>query len=61
MVVATVRFAPGARTAAGQYLRIISGIGRFGTRDGKHPLLSGAPAGRPHGGVGAGEVEQVAL
>ena len=40
MVVATVRFAPGARTAwhshrRGQYLRITSGIGRFGTRDGK--------------------------
>ena len=40
MVVATVRFAPGARTAwhshdRGQYLRVTSGIGRFGTRDGK--------------------------
>lgn len=39
MVVATVRFAPGARTAwhsheHGQYLRVTQGIGRFGTRDG---------------------------
>jgi quercetin dioxygenase-like cupin family protein len=39
MVVATVRFAPGARTAwhshaRGQYLRVTQGIGRFGTRDG---------------------------
>lgn len=39
MVVATVRFAPGARTAwhshqQGQYLRITQGVGRFGTRDG---------------------------
>jgi len=40
MTVATVRFAPGARTAwhshaNGQYLRVTSGIGRFGTRDGE--------------------------
>ena len=40
MVVATVRFAPGARTAwhshaLGQYLRVTQGIGRFGTRDGR--------------------------
>jgi quercetin dioxygenase-like cupin family protein len=40
MVVATVRFAPGARTAwhsheKGQYLRVTAGIGRFGTRDGQ--------------------------
>ena len=40
MVVATVRFAPGARTAwhsheHGQYLRVTQGVGRFGTRDGK--------------------------
>lgn len=39
MVVATVRFAPGARTAwhsheKGQYLRVTAGVGRFGTRDG---------------------------
>jgi quercetin dioxygenase-like cupin family protein len=39
MVVATVRFAPGARTAwhfhaRGQYLRVTQGVGRFGTRDG---------------------------
>ena len=39
MVVATVRFAPGARTAwhsheKGQYLRVTQGIGRFGSRDG---------------------------
>lgn len=39
MTVATVRFAPGARTAwhshaLGQYLRITQGTGRFGTRDG---------------------------
>lgn len=39
MVVATVRFAPGSRTAwhshaRGQYLRITQGVGRFGTRDG---------------------------
>jgi len=38
MVVATVRFAPGARTAwhshaRGQYLRVTAGVGRFGTRD----------------------------
>jgi quercetin dioxygenase-like cupin family protein len=40
MVVATVRFAPGARTAwhsheKGQYLRVTAGVGRFGTRDGQ--------------------------
>lgn len=40
MVVATVRFAPGVRTAwhsheHGQYLRVTQGVGRFGTRDGK--------------------------
>ncbi|MFT2706127.1 cupin domain-containing protein [Clavibacter zhangzhiyongii] len=40
MTVATVRFAPGARTAwhshsRGQYLRVTAGIGRFGTRDGE--------------------------
>jgi quercetin dioxygenase-like cupin family protein len=39
MVVATVRFAPGARTAwhshvNGQYLHVTQGVGRFGTRDG---------------------------
>jgi len=39
MVVVTVRFAPGARTAwhshaRGQYLRVTQGVGRFGTRDG---------------------------
>ncbi|KQQ20769.1 cupin [Rathayibacter sp. Leaf299] len=39
MTVATVRFAPGARTAwhshaRGQYLRVTEGVGRFGTRDG---------------------------
>jgi len=39
MTVATVRFAPGARTAwhshaRGQYLRVTAGIGRFGQRDG---------------------------
>jgi quercetin dioxygenase-like cupin family protein len=39
MVVATVRFAPGARTAwhsheHGQYLRVTQGVGRFGGRDG---------------------------
>jgi quercetin dioxygenase-like cupin family protein len=39
MTVALVRFAPGARTAwhshaRGQYLRVTSGVGRFGTRDG---------------------------
>lgn len=40
MVVATVRFAPGSRTAwhshaKGQYIRVTQGVGRFGTRDGK--------------------------
>ncbi len=40
MIVATVRFAPGARTAwhshaRGQYLRVTAGIARFGSRDGK--------------------------
>jgi quercetin dioxygenase-like cupin family protein len=40
MTVATVRFAPGARTAwhshaRGQYLRVTAGVGRFGTRDGE--------------------------
>ncbi len=40
MTVATVKFAPGARTAwhsheRGQYLRVTQGIGRFGTRDGE--------------------------
>lgn len=40
MVVATVRFAPGARTAwhshvHGQYLRVTQGVARFGGRDGK--------------------------
>nr|WP_296773546.1 cupin domain-containing protein [Rhodococcus sp. (in: high G+C Gram-positive bacteria)] len=39
MVVATVRFAPGARTAwhshvHGQYLRVTHGVARFGGRDG---------------------------
>jgi len=39
MVVATVRFAPGARTAwhshaRGQYLRVTQGVARFGDRDG---------------------------
>ena len=39
-LVATVRFAPGARTAwhshaCGQYLRVTAGGGRFGTRDGE--------------------------
>ena len=39
MVVATVRFAPGARTAwhshaRGQFLRVTQGIARFGQRDG---------------------------
>ena len=39
MVVATVRFAPGARTAwhshaRGQYLRVTDGVARFGGRDG---------------------------
>ncbi len=39
MTVATVRFAPGARTAwhshaRGQYLRVTQGIARFGHRDG---------------------------
>ena len=39
MVVATVRFAPGARTAwhsheLGQYLRVTQGIARFGSRHG---------------------------
>ena len=40
MVIATVRFEPGARSAwhshvKGQYLRVTQGVGRFGTRDGK--------------------------
>lgn len=40
MTVAIVRFAPGARTAwhshaRGQYLRVVSGVARIGTRDGK--------------------------
>ena len=39
MVVATVRFAPGARTAwhshaRGQYVRVTQGVARFGDRDG---------------------------
>lgn len=39
MTVATVRFAPGARTAwhahaRGQFLRVTQGVARFGTRDG---------------------------
>jgi quercetin dioxygenase-like cupin family protein len=39
MTVATVRFAPGARTAwhshaRGQYLRVTQGVARFGDRDG---------------------------
>jgi quercetin dioxygenase-like cupin family protein len=39
MTVATVRFAPGARTAwhshaRGQYLRVTQGVARFGSRDG---------------------------
>jgi quercetin dioxygenase-like cupin family protein len=39
MTVATVRFAPGARTAwhshaRGQYLRVTEGVARFGGRDG---------------------------
>jgi quercetin dioxygenase-like cupin family protein len=40
MTVATVRFAPGARTAwhshaRGQFLRVTQGVARFGTRDGE--------------------------
>jgi quercetin dioxygenase-like cupin family protein len=40
LVVATVRFAPGARTAwhsheHGQYLRVTQGVARFGGRDGQ--------------------------
>jgi quercetin dioxygenase-like cupin family protein len=39
MTVALVRFAPGARTAwhshaRGQYVRVVSGVARFGGRDG---------------------------
>jgi quercetin dioxygenase-like cupin family protein len=39
MTVATVRFAPGARTAwhshaRGQYIRVTQGVARFGDRDG---------------------------
>jgi len=39
MTVATVRFAPGARTAwhshaRGQYIRVTQGVARFGQRDG---------------------------
>lgn len=40
MVVATVRFAPGARTASpshkhGQHIRVAQGVARFGGRGGK--------------------------
>lgn len=48
MTVATVRFAPGARTAwhshaRGQYLRVTQGVTRFGHRDG---TIIDVPAGQ---------------
>ena len=48
MVVAAVRFAPGARTAwhshaRGQYLRVTQGVARFGHRDG---TIIDVPAGQ---------------
>ena len=48
MTVATVRFAPGARTAwhshaRGQYLRVTQGVARFGHRDG---TIIDVPAGQ---------------
>jgi len=73
MVVATVRFAPGARTAwhshaRGQYLRVTQGIGRFGSRDGSvidvHPGQTiYTPPGEEHFHAAAGEsfMEHIAM
>jgi len=73
MVVATVRFAPGARTAwhshaRGQYLRVTQGIARFGSRDGSvidvHPGQTiYTPPGEEHFHAAAGDsfMEHIAM
>jgi quercetin dioxygenase-like cupin family protein len=73
MVVATVRFAPGARTAwhshaRGQYLRVTQGIARFGQRDGTiievHPgqTIYTAPGEEHfHAGTADGWMEHIAM
>lgn len=65
MTVATVRFAPGARTAwhshtRGQYLRVTSGVARFGDRDGNvYEVHAGqtlyTPPGQEHWHAAGGE------
>lgn len=59
MVVATVRFAPGARTAwhshkHGQYLRVTQGVGRFDTGTEKSSKSTPARQSTPHPGRNTG-------
>lgn len=73
MTVATVRFAPGARTAwhshaRGQYLRVTAGVARFGQRDGTvHEVHPGqtiyTPPGEEHfhAAGGDGFMEHIAM
>jgi quercetin dioxygenase-like cupin family protein len=72
MTVATVRFAPGARTAwhshaRGQYLRVTAGVARFGQRDGTvHEVHPGqtiyTPPGEEHfHAAGDGFMEHIAM
>ena len=73
MTVATVRFAPGARTAwhshaRGQYLRVISGVARVGDRDGNvYEVHAGqtlyTPPGQEHwhAAGGGGFMEHLAM
>ena len=73
MTVATVRFAPGARTAwhshaRGQYLRVTAGVARFGQRDGTvHEVHPGqtlyTPPGEKHfhAAGGDGFMEHIAM
>ena len=73
MTVATVRFAPGARTAwhshaRGQYLRVTAGVARFGQRDGTvhevHPgqTIYTAPGEEHfHAAGGDGFMEHIAM
>ncbi len=73
MTVATVRFAPGARTAwhshaRGQYLRVTAGVARFGDREGNilevHPGETlYTPPGQEHWHAAGGEgfMEHIAM
>lgn len=73
MTVATVRFAPGARTAwhshaRGQYIRVTQGVARFGDRDGNvfdvHPGQTiYTPPGEEHFHAAAGDsfMEHIAM